>query len=154
MSFDMAGSLTSTPSVSNALHNHPPTAQSTPVLSSLRLHAGNSSSLLTTPTLSTPNNHDISAHSTPKATRMSPIREQNPRSEAPRTPTPFKRALAEVYRGREPLSNTPQTPTKRVEDITEIIKKDMQQDFTDLDFTHSGDLQVQLICIIMNSSVT
>ena len=85
---------------------------------------------------------------------MSPIREQNPRSEAPRTPTPFKRALAEVYRGREPLSNTPQTPTKRVEDITEIIKKDMQQDFTDLDFTHSGDLQVQLICIIMNSSVT
>ena len=136
----MTGSLTSTPShnglislaSSHALHNHPPT--STPVLSSLKLHG----SLLTTPTLG---GEDISAHSTPKAAKFSPVRDQNNRGEAPRTPTPFKRALAEVYRGREPLSNTPQTPTKRVEDITEIIKKDMQ-DFTDISFNHSGDHQV------------
>ena len=45
-------------------------------------------------------------------------------SDAPRTPTPFKRALAAVYKRSEPLSNTPQTPTKLVEDLTEIIKKE------------------------------
>jgi hypothetical protein len=109
------------------------------------------SSLLTTPTLisSSANNStaaamaDISAHSTPKLGRFSPERHhQGGRgSEAPRTPTPFKRALAEVYRGREPLSNTPQTPTKRVEDITEIIKKDLE-DLTDLSFNRSVDHQV------------
>jgi hypothetical protein len=108
------------------------------------------SSLLTTPTLSSSSANstavamaDISAHSTPKLGRFSPERHhQGGRgSEAPRTPTPFKRALAEVYRGREPLSNTPQTPTKRVEDITEIIKKDLE-DLTDLSFNRSVDHQV------------
>jgi hypothetical protein len=105
------------------------------------------SSLLTTPTLSSANSTavakaDISAHSTPKLGRFSTERHhQGQGSEAPRTPTPFKRALAEVYRGREPLSNTPQTPTKRVEDITEIIKKDLE-DLTDLSFNRSVDHQV------------
>lgn len=84
---------------------------------------------------------DISAHSTPKLAKFSPERQHHVRgSEAPRTPTPFKRALAEVYRGREPLSNTPQTPTKRVEDITEIIKKDLE-DITDLSFNRSMEHQ-------------
>ena len=136
MSFDMTGSLTSTPTHGGTMVTSGPSlnpaAQSTPLTSIKQQQA----SLLTTPTLGS----DMSAHSTPKLQKFSPERQhRNP--EAPRTPTPFKRALAEVYRGREPLSNTPQTPTKRVEDITEIIKKDMQ-DFTDLSFNHSGDHQV------------
>jgi hypothetical protein len=117
-----------------------------------QLNNQHQSSLLTTPTLSSSSSSanstavamaDISAHSTPKLGRFSPERHhQGGRgSEAPRTPTPFKRALAEVYRGREPLSNTPQTPTKRVEDITEIIKKDLE-DLTDLSFNRSVDHQV------------
>ena len=134
----------------------PPNAQSTPVSASsssdmhhqqhLHHHQHHHSSLLTTPTLSSSNSTavmtaNISAHSTPKLAKFSPERQHHTRnSEAPRTPTPFKRALAEVYRGREPLSNTPQTPTKRVEDITEIIKKDLE-DLTDLSFNRSMEHQ-------------
>ena len=149
MSFDMAGSLTSTPTHSGLATScgggYPPTAQSTPV-SSLSKPQG---SLLTTPNLSA-QEEEVSAHSTPKTSKLSPTSTRH-HGEAPRTPTPFKRALAEVYRGREPLSNTPQTPTKRVEDITEIIKKDMLE-LTDLSFSHadlSGDQQVIIILIIL-----
>ena len=72
--------------------------------------------------LTTPNN---SQFDTPKSARGSPSRHLQQRlSDAPRTPTPFKRALAAVYKRSEPLSNTPQTPTKLVEDLTEIIKKE------------------------------
>jgi len=87
-----------------------PTAQSTPV-------AKRSSSL------QTPNN------SMEESGRTSPIRSHK-LSEAPRTPTPFKRALADVYQRCEPLSNTPQTPTKLVEDLTEIIKKEHNDEFS------------------------
>lgn len=133
----MTGSLTSTPTHSglvNAASSLNLLSQSTPLSHMKPQQQG---SLLTTPTLVT----DMSAHSTPKIQKFSPERNQTRNTEAPRTPTPFKRALAEVYRGREPLSNTPQTPNKRVEDITEIIKKDMQ-DFTD-SFNNSGDHQVR-----------
>jgi len=153
ISFDMSGSVTSTPS-----HGHPPiissnsclhpTAQSTPLTTVKPPFASSNTSvgqtsMLTTPTLSS----DISAQSTPKIQKLSSPHRiaccTNFRNtcDVPRTPTPFKRALAEVYRGREPLSNTPQTPTKRVEDLTEIIKKDMLDDFTDISFNHSGDIQ-------------
>lgn len=184
LSFDMTGSLTSTPT-HNSHHSHhhfhhqqqqltnntaalitatatavPPSAQSTPIsLSSNDLQQQHQqlhhhSSLLTTPTLSSSNTTavtaaDISAHSTPKLAKFSPERSHHHHGrgsgEAPRTPTPFKRALAEVYRGREPLSNTPQTPTKRVEDITEIIKKDLE-DLTDLSFNRSMEHQVPAPC--------
>jgi len=83
-----------------------PTAQSTPVAANKR-----SSSL------QTPNN------SLEESGKTSPIRSAR-LSDAPRTPTPFKRALADVYERSQPLSNTPQTPTKLVEDLTEIIKKE------------------------------
>ena len=63
MSFDMAGSLTSTPThaglaTSGGGGGYPPTAQSTPVTSLQPRHA----SLLTTPNLAA----DTSGHSTPK----------------------------------------------------------------------------------------
>jgi len=85
-----------------------PTAQSTPVAPNKR-----SSSL------QTPNN------SLEDSGKTSPIRSAR-LSDAPRTPTPFKRALADVYERSQPLniSDTPQTPTKLVEDLTEIIKKE------------------------------
>ena len=63
-----------------------PTAQSTPC-------AKRSSSL------TTPNN------SLQDTGNTSPIRSHK-LSDAPRTPTPFKRALADVYQRCEPLSNT------------------------------------------------
>ena len=140
MSFDMAGSLTSTPThaglaTSGGGGGYPPTAQSTPVTSLQPRHA----SLLTTPNLAA----DTSGHSTPKTSKLSPTSTRH-NGEAPRTPTPFKRALAAVYSGREPLSNTPQTPTKRMDEITEIIKKDMLE-YTDISFSQadlSGDHQV------------
>ena len=150
MSFDMAGSLTSTPThaglATSGGGGYPPTAQSTPVTSLHKMTVGGHGhgSLLTTPNLTT-SDDQVSAHSTPKTSKVSPTSTRGHNGEAPRTPTPFKRALAAVYSGREPLSNTPQTPTKRVEDITEIINKDMLQ-YTDLSFNHadmSGDHQVR-----------
>ena len=147
MSFDMAGSLTSTPTHSGIATSgsFPPTAQSTPLSVSCKPHG----SLLTTPNLG--NETEASAHSTPKMAKFSPTgpsAQNRNNGEAPRTPTPFKRALAEVYRGREPLSNTPQTPTKRVEDLTEIIKKDMLDELTDMSYSQgdvSGEQQVKEI---------
>ena len=144
MTFDMTGSLTSTPthpgnSISGA--GYPPTAQSTPVTSLHKI--GGQASLLTTPNL-TSDEVAASAHSTPKTSKLSPTSTRG-NGEAPRTPTPFKRALAEVYRGREPLSNTPQTPTKALANIAEIINKDMLVDYTDISFNHadlSGDNKV------------
>ena len=118
----MAGSLTSTPSSGlAATSGQVPAAQSTPVSS--RGGAGQAS-LLTTPGPEC---------STPKMSKFSPGGTRG-QGEAPRTPTPFKRALGELYRGREPLSNTPQTPTKRMDDLEDIINKDMK-DMTDISFT-------------------
>ena len=152
MSFDMAGSLTSTPTHTGLVTSgggggagYPPTAQSTPVSALHRIQA--QGSLLTTPNLSSDTDHAASAHSTPKTSRMSPTSSRN-NGEAPRTPTPFKRALAAVYSGREPLSNTPQTPTKRMEEFMEIINKDMldtDRQYTDISFSQadlSADQQV------------
>lgn len=46
-------------------------------------------------------------------------------SDVPRTPTPFKRALAEIEKKSGALKSLPQTPT-RLEDITEIMKKEQE----------------------------
>ncbi|TRY74585.1 hypothetical protein TCAL_01644 [Tigriopus californicus] len=94
-----------------------PTAQSTPVIQ----RRSNPSS-----GLSTPNNSQLH---TPKGLKESPVRGQR-LSEAPRTPTPFKKALADVFQRREPLSRTPQTPTKLVEDITELMKREQHSDIS------------------------
>ena len=91
-----------------------PTAQSTPVGVSKRPAAH---SMLTTPNNSilSLNNDDNKPsnqqQSTPtKATagaKFSPARHYSSRlSDAPRTPTPFKKALADVFNRGEPISNT------------------------------------------------
>ena len=93
-----------------------PTAQSTPVGVSKRPAAH---SMLTTPnnsilSLNNDENKPSNSHqqqSTPtKATsgaKFSPARHYSSRlSDAPRTPTPFKKALADVFNRGEPISNT------------------------------------------------
>lgn len=45
-------------------------------------------------------------------------------SDTPRTPTPFKKALADLEKKSGPITNLPDTPSSRLEDITEIMKKD------------------------------
>ncbi|KAG8231567.1 hypothetical protein J437_LFUL011745 [Ladona fulva] len=45
----------------------------------------------------------------------------------PRTPTPFKNALAEMEKKNGGVRYTPQTPTRLVEDLTEIIKKEQPE---------------------------
>ena len=144
MSFDMAGSLTSTPTHSGvATSGHfPPSAQSTPV-TTLHKTLGQVS-ILNTPDLG---EHQASAHSTPKTSKFSPSgpsMQQRQSGEAPRTPTPFKRALAEMHRHRDPLNNTPQTPTKIMADINDIIKKVKKQVLLSDHFSHSFYFQDML----------
>ncbi|KAF5307183.1 hypothetical protein FQR65_LT00699 [Abscondita terminalis] len=67
--------------------------------------------------------------------------------EIPRTPTPFKKALADLEKKSGPLKNLPDTPT-RLEDITEIVKKEqdlsMQYD-TDNSMIMSNDSGYQTV---------
>ncbi|XP_066244887.1 myb protein isoform X1 [Euwallacea similis] len=44
--------------------------------------------------------------------------------DTPRTPTPFKKALADLEKKSGPITHLPDTPSSRLEDITEIMKKD------------------------------
>ena len=116
---ELSFNLTSPP-MNAGYHN--PTAQSTPVTGVRRNGAalGGVSSMLTTPNNSVlsliqeaeANSIGLGDINTPKSSlsqRSSPVRNQAKLSDAPRTPTPFKRALADVYQRGEPLSNTVHT---------------------------------------------
>lgn len=61
----------------------------------------------------------------------------------PRTPTPFKRALAEIEKKSGALKTLPQTPT-RLEDITEIVKKETEESAYETDCSNTF-LQVSFI---------
>jgi len=150
---DLSFDLSSGGLMSGGLYANP-TAQSTPVGASKRPgQAAGASSMLTTPNNSLLSMHNavnaasVSEHdshhlsninhhqSTPSkgllhssAGKYSPVRHYSSRlSDAPRTPTPFKKALADVFNRGEPISDTPQTPTKLVEDLREIMRKEDQQ---------------------------
>ena len=118
MQAEMSFDLTSPP-MNAGYHN--PTAQSTPVNGIRRngngIGVAGLSSMLTTPNNSVlsliqeveANSAGLGDINTPKSSasqRNSPVRNQAKLSDAPRTPTPFKRALADVYQRGEPLSNT------------------------------------------------
>ncbi|XP_054278689.1 myb-related protein B-like [Macrosteles quadrilineatus] len=61
---------------------------------------------------------------------QTPPRSRKPLSDTPRTPTPFKNALAKIgVEMSRRHSYTPQTPTRLAEDLQEIIKK--EQDMSD-----------------------
>ncbi|CAH0550998.1 unnamed protein product [Brassicogethes aeneus] len=78
---------------------------------------------------------DYSPLSTPHRMSTQPITSEASTSESvtpnkrfltgdtPRTPTPFKKALADIAKKSGPISDLPDTPT-RLEDITEIMKKE------------------------------
>ncbi|XP_060528351.1 myb-related protein B isoform X2 [Cylas formicarius] len=59
----------------------------------------------------------------------------------PRTPTPFKKALADLEKKSGPITNLPDTPSSRLEDITEIMKKDQDGSHyeTDTSVTATND---------------
>ncbi|KAJ8977022.1 hypothetical protein NQ317_013471 [Molorchus minor] len=54
-------------------------------------------------------------------------------SDMPRTPTPFKKALADLEKKSGPITNLPDTPSSRLEDITEIMKKDQDSSHYETD---------------------
>ncbi|XP_057660598.1 myb-related protein A isoform X11 [Diorhabda carinulata] len=54
-------------------------------------------------------------------------------SDTPRTPTPFKKALADLEKKSGPIKNLPDTPSSRLEDITEIMKKDQDSSHYETD---------------------
>ncbi|XP_074027314.1 proto-oncogene like protein Myb isoform X2 [Leptinotarsa decemlineata] len=54
-------------------------------------------------------------------------------SDTPRTPTPFKKALADLEKKSGPISTHPDTPSSRLEDITEIMKKDQDSSHYETD---------------------
>ncbi|KAJ8957647.1 hypothetical protein NQ318_017539 [Aromia moschata] len=54
-------------------------------------------------------------------------------SDTPRTPTPFKKALADLEKKSGPITNLPDTPSSRLEDITEIMKKDQDSSHYETD---------------------
>lgn len=75
----------------------------------------------------------LSAINTPKAKKSL--------LNGPRTPTPFKNALDEFRKIRGGESYVPSSPNRLVEDITEIMKKEQQQDST-IDSVYETDCSV------------
>ncbi|KAL1512837.1 hypothetical protein ABEB36_002356 [Hypothenemus hampei] len=53
--------------------------------------------------------------------------------DTPRTPTPFKKALADLEKKSGPIAHLPDTPSSRLEDITEIMKKDQDSSHYETD---------------------
>ncbi|KAK9873735.1 hypothetical protein WA026_002092 [Henosepilachna vigintioctopunctata] len=75
--------------------------------------------------LSTPNGLPLRLESEASTSEMvtTPSRRMSSYNITPRTPTPFKKAYADLEKKSGPITNLPDTPT-RLEDITEIMKKD------------------------------
>lgn len=73
--------------------------------------------------MSTPNGLHNPRPSTSEAVTPSRIARSLLQEETPRTPTPFKKALADLEKKSGPIKNFPDTPT-RLEDITEIMRKE------------------------------
>lgn len=65
----------------------------------------------------------------------------------PRTPTPFKKALADLEKKSGPIVNMPDTPSSRLEDITEIMKKeqDSSQYETDTSIATTAGVSTLLV---------
>lgn len=72
--------------------------------------------------LSTPNGISVKAEVLTGPT-VTPSKRSFQSIDTPRTPTPFKKALADLEKKSGPITHLPDTPT-RLEDITEIMKKD------------------------------
>uniref|UniRef100_A0A1B6LR02 C-myb C-terminal domain-containing protein n=2 Tax=Graphocephala atropunctata TaxID=36148 RepID=A0A1B6LR02_9HEMI len=77
--------------------------------------------------LVTPNPLQLRPQAEETVPQTTPPRPRRPPVNTPRTPTPFKNALAEIEKRSRRHSYTPQTPTRLAEDIQEIIKKDQDE---------------------------
>ncbi|XP_021924975.1 myb-related protein A isoform X2 [Zootermopsis nevadensis] len=116
------------------------TAQSTPLQQQAEQEKENSPGLLSTPysfpmqptKLSLMNRNSDPDHSTPSKARRCLA------DPMPRTPTPFKNALAELEKNGGIAKYMPQSPTCLVEDLTEIIKK--EQDLSDSQYETDSSL--------------
>lgn len=73
--------------------------------------------------MSTPNGISVKTENALNDPTVTPSKRPFPGVDTPRTPTPFKKALADLEKKSGPISHLPDTPT-RLEDITEIMKKD------------------------------
>ncbi|XP_017784184.1 PREDICTED: myb-related protein B isoform X1 [Nicrophorus vespilloides] len=78
--------------------------------------------------LTTPNGIPLIRSSTSEAT--TPSKNRLLISDTPRTPTPFKKAFAELVKKSGPIRELPDTPT-RLDDITDIMRKDQDNFETD-----------------------
>ncbi|GFG39430.1 hypothetical protein Cfor_08379, partial [Coptotermes formosanus] len=116
------------------------TAQSTPLQHQAEREKENSSGPLSTPNsfplqpvklshIGRNSDHD---QTTPHKVRRSFV------DPTPRTPTPFKNALAELEKNGGIVKYMPQSPTGLVEDITEIIRK--EQDLSDSQYETDSSL--------------
>uniref|UniRef100_T1IK26 Uncharacterized protein n=1 Tax=Strigamia maritima TaxID=126957 RepID=T1IK26_STRMM len=78
----------------------------------------------------------LMGHRTPKSRKCMP-------DSTPRTPTPFKMAMAEMEKKSGPLKFWPQTPT-RLEDLTEIMKEEVNESnyYADVSSFQSEDQSV------------
>ncbi|GLV39724.1 Myb oncogene-like [Carabus blaptoides fortunei] len=86
--------------------------------------------------LRTPNPMPLGARTDSRNTdAITPSKSRFPYS-LPRTPTPFKRALAEIEKKSGALKTLPQTPT-RLEDITEIVKKETEESAYETDCSNT-----------------
>ncbi|XP_065167067.1 myb protein-like isoform X2 [Atheta coriaria] len=89
--------------------------------------------------LTTPNSFSIRLDSRPSTSdATTPSKGRMFSHDTPRTPTPFKKALADLEKKSGPIKNLPDTPT-RLEDITEIMKKETDSLFNnESGFVSSG----------------
>ncbi|GBP37515.1 Transcriptional activator Myb [Eumeta japonica] len=94
---------------------------STPVSSNKHQSREDNISPLNTPTPSLPSNN-FSPH-------ITPITRRSLRTYSPKTPTPFKLALAELGK-KSGLNYEPSSPSLLVEDITEMIKREENSEST------------------------
>ncbi|XP_023716949.1 myb-related protein A isoform X2 [Cryptotermes secundus] len=116
------------------------TAQSTPFQQNVEQEKENSPDLLITPNsfpMQPVKQNQISRNSDRDHFTPSKVRRclADP---TPRTPTPFKNALAELEKNGGIVKYMPQSPTGLVEDLTEIIKK--EQDMSDSQYETDSSL--------------
>ncbi|CAG9762383.1 unnamed protein product [Ceutorhynchus assimilis] len=80
--------------------------------------------------LSTPNGPHVKSEGASEPTTPSRRLLQG---DTPRTPTPFKKALADLEKKSGPITNLPDTPSSRLEDFNEIMKKDQDSSHYETD---------------------
>lgn len=98
---------------------------------------------LNTPRTNNPYKSDEAVASTSEIS--TPSKRGGLSSDFPRTPTPFKKALADLEKKSGPIVNMPDTPSSRLEDITEIMKKEQDSSHYETDTSVATTAGVSVI---------